>query len=67
MLQKVDISLLRRGDIVRFDDLELAQTWFVEYVDDVKILLVIDNFYYDKTKLLRKNRMHKKYVFVEIE
>lgn len=67
MLKKVDISLLREGDIVRFEDLELAETWWVESVDEKEVWLEINNFFFNKTKVLRKNPRRKKYVFVEVK
>lgn len=67
MLKKVDISLLREGDVVRLEDLELAETWWVESVDKNEVWLEINNFILNKVKVLRKNPRRKKYVFVEVE
>ena len=67
MLNKVNIDLLRPGDIVRLEELELAETWFVEKVDESQVILQITNYFYNKTKLLRKNPRRKKYVYVEVE
>lgn len=67
MLNKVSIDVLRPGDVVRLEELELAPTWFVEEVDQDEVLLMINNFFENKTKLLRKNPKRKKYVFVEVK
>lgn len=67
MLQKVDISLLREGDVIRLEDLELAQTWWVESVNQNEVFLEINNFFLNKVKILRKNPRRKKYVFVEVK
>ena len=67
MLNKVNIDLLRPGDVVRLEELESAETWFVEEVNESQVILQIANYFYNKTKLLRKNPRRKKYVYVEVE
>lgn len=67
MFKKVDVSLLRRGDLVRFEELELAPTWVVDAVEDGQILLDLNTIFYKKTKILKKSTRRKKYVFVEVE
>lgn len=67
MFRKIDISLLRRGDLVRFEELELAPTWAVEAIEEGQILLELNTIFYKKTKVLKKSTRRKKYVFVEVE
>lgn len=67
MFRKIDISLLRRGDLVRFEELELAPTWVVEAIEEGQILLELNTIFYKKTKVLKKSSRRKKYVFVEVE
>lgn len=67
MLKKIDVSLLRRGDLVRFEELELAPTWVVEAIEEGQILLELNTIFYKKTKVLKKSSRRKKYVFVEVE
>lgn len=67
MFRKIDISLLRRGDLVRFEELELAPTWVVESIDENRILFELNTMFYKKIKVLKKSTRRKKYVFVEVE
>lgn len=67
MLKKIDVSLLRSGDIVRFEELELAPTWFVKKIEDDKIFLELNTIFYFESKVIKKNARRKKYVYVEVE
>ena len=66
MLKKIDVSLLRRGDILRFENDEAA-TWLVKSVDDDKINLELNTIFYFKSKVIKKTSRRKKYVLVEVE
>lgn len=67
MLKKIDVSLLRRGDILRFRDDEQASTWFVKSVENDKIILELNTFFYLEAIVVKKTPRRKKYVFVEVE
>lgn len=67
MLKKIDVSLLRRGDILRFRDDEQAATWFVKSVENDKIILELNTFFYLEAIVVKKTPRRKKYVFVEVE
>ena len=67
MFKKVDVSLLRRGDVVRFEGWAEAPTWYVKKVEEDKILLELNTIFYFESKVVKKSTRRKKYVFVEVE
>lgn len=66
MIKKVDVCMLRRGDLVRFVDLELADTWIVKSVENDIINFELNSMFFFKTKTVKINPRRKKYVFVEV-
>lgn len=67
MFREIDVCLLRRGDIFRFKADEQEPTWFVKSVEDDKINLELNTIFYFESKVIKKTRRRKKYVFVEVE
>ena len=66
MIRKVDLGLLRCGDLVRFVDLELADTWAVKKIGDGEIVFGLNSVFEKREKILKINPNRKRYVFVEV-
>ena len=63
---KIDVSMLRRGDLVKLKDDPGAPWWYVEELKDGVLKLEENTMFYLNEKKIKINPRRKRYVFCEV-
>lgn len=62
---KIDVSMLRRGDLIKLKDDPGAPWWYVKEVKDGILKLEENTMFYLNEKKIKINPRRKRYVFCE--
>lgn len=63
---KIDVCLLRRGDLIKLKDDPSAPWWYVEDFKDDVFTLEENTMFFLNEKKLKINPRRKRYVFCEV-
>lgn len=63
---KIDIRLLRKGDLIKLKDRDGEPWWYVKDLKDDVFTIEENTIFYFKEKKLKINPRRKRYVFCEV-
>lgn len=64
---KIDVSMLRRGDLIKLKDDPGAPWWYVKELKDGVLKLEENTMFYLNEKKIKINPRRKRYVFCEVQ
>lgn len=65
-MKKINVCMLRRGDMVKLKDDLSAPWWYVKDVKDGVLKLEENTMFYLNEKKIKVNQRRKRYVFCEV-